>query len=83
MVIEIPGSIGTRGAIKAVVDKAIPLGLISRSLKEEEKGLGITEVPYAQVAIVIAAHPRVTDENISTGELICCTSGAVENSCFG
>lgn len=56
--IEIPGSIGTRGAIKAVADKAITLGLISRSLKEEEKLLGITAVPYAQVAIVIAAHPQ-------------------------
>lgn len=73
--IEIPGSIGTRGAIKAVADKAITLGLVSRSLKEEEKLLGITEVPYAQVAIVIAAHPRVTDENITTGELIAIIDG--------
>lgn len=73
--IEIPGSIGTRGAIKAVADKAITLGLISRSLKDEDKLLGITEVPYAQVAIVIAAHPRVPDENITTGELIAIIDG--------
>lgn len=70
MAIDIPGSIGTRGAIRAIADKAITLGLISRPLKEEEKLLGITEAPYARVAIVIAAHPRVPDEDISTGELI-------------
>ncbi|MDK9707262.1 MAG: substrate-binding domain-containing protein [Desulforhopalus sp.] len=73
--IEIPGSIGTRGAIKAVADKAIHLGLISRSLKEEEKRQDITEVPYAQVAIVIAANSRVAEDTITTGELIAIIDG--------
>ena len=35
--IQVPGSIGTKGAISAVMDGAITFGLISRSLKEDEK----------------------------------------------
>lgn len=68
--IDIPGSIGTRGAIKAVADGAISLGLISRSLKEEEKALGIVSQPYARVAIIVGAHPGVSDDDITSRELI-------------
>ncbi|MHC1728866.1 MAG: PstS family phosphate ABC transporter substrate-binding protein [Syntrophobacteraceae bacterium] len=68
--IEVPGSIGTRGAIRAAADGAISLGLISRPLTEDEQELGLTAVPYARTAIVIAAHPSVADEGISSRELI-------------
>ncbi len=68
--IDIPGSIGTRGAIKAVTDGAITFGLISRPLKEEEKALGLVAKPYAQTAIVIGAHPGVPDQSITSQELI-------------
>jgi hypothetical protein len=62
--IDVPGSIGTRGAIKAAADGAIALGLISRSLKEEEKALGLIVHPYARVAIVITANPTVDKHNV-------------------
>lgn len=68
-VIDIPASIGTRGAIKAVAEGAIPLGLISRPLKAEEQALGLMEKPYARVAIVLAAHAGVPDETITSQEL--------------
>jgi phosphate transport system substrate-binding protein len=68
--IDVPGSIGTRGAIKAVADGAITFGLISRPLTEEEKGLRLVAQPYAQVAIIIGAHPSVPDEGFTTRELI-------------
>lgn len=68
--INVPGSIGSKGAIKAVADGAITFGLISRPLKAEEKALGITARPYARVAIVIGAHPTVPDQNINSQELI-------------
>ena len=38
--IDVPGSIGSKGAIQAVSEGAIPLGLISRPLKETEKKAG-------------------------------------------
>lgn len=68
--IDVPGSIGTRGAIKAVADGAITFGLISRPLQEEEKTLGLVAQPYAHVAIVIGVHPSVKDESITSQELI-------------
>ena len=68
--IDVPGSIGTRGAIKAVSEGAIALGLISRPLKEEEKALGLAVRPYARTAIIIGVNSRVKDESITTQELI-------------
>lgn len=68
--IDVPGSIGTRGAIQAVTDGAISFGLISKPLTEEEKGRDLVAQPYAQVAIVIGAHPSVPDECVTSAELI-------------
>lgn len=68
--IDVPGSIGTKGAIAAIADGAIALGLTSQPLKEEEKAQGIVVLPYGQVAIVIAAHPTVPDQNITSEELV-------------
>lgn len=68
--IDVPGSIGTKGAIKAVTDGAITLGLISRPLKDEEKSLGLVEHPYARVAIIVGVHSNVQDDTITTRELI-------------
>lgn len=68
--ITVPGSIGSRGAIKAAAEGAIPLGLTSRPLKEEEKSTGLAQRPYALVAIVIGADPAVPDDNITSQELV-------------
>jgi phosphate transport system substrate-binding protein len=68
--IEVPGSIGTRGAIKATADGAITFGLISRSLKEEEMALGLKAKSYARVPIVVGTHPGVKDKGITFQELI-------------
>ncbi len=73
--VEVPGSIGTRGAIKAVIEGAIPLGLISRPLKAEEKAQGLVSRPYARTAIVIGVHPSVKDETLSTHDLMAIIKG--------
>ena len=70
IVIDVPGSIGTRGAIKAVAEKAIAIGLISRPLKVEEKAQGLVAKSYARVAIIIGAHSAVPDKSITSQELI-------------
>lgn len=69
-VVQVPGSIGTRGAIKAAADGAIALGLISRPLQPGELALGFTAVPYARVPLALAVHPSVPDRGISAAELI-------------
>jgi len=70
IIIEVPGSIGTKGAITAVADGAITFGLISRSLKADEKSPGLVARPYARVPIVVGAHPAVTDDEITFQELV-------------
>ncbi len=73
--INIPGSIGTRGAIKAVSDGAIALGLVSQPLKDMEKDLVLVSREYARVAIVIGVHPTVPDQDITSGELVAIYQG--------
>jgi len=68
--IEVPGSIGTKGAIKAAADGAVTFGLISRSLKENEKSQRLVEWPYARVPIVVGANSAVADDNITFQELV-------------
>ena len=68
--INIPGSIGSNGAIKAVADNAITLGLISRPLKEAEKSPGLVARPYACVPIVVGAHAAIADDEITFQELV-------------
>jgi phosphate transport system substrate-binding protein len=68
--ISVPGSIGTKGAIKASADGAITLGLISRPLQKEELDLGLTAMRYGRVPIVVATHPGVKDEGVTFQELI-------------
>ena len=75
IVIAVPGSIGTQGAIAATDDGAISLGLISRPLKDEEKALGIVAKPYARVAMVIGVHPSVQDTGITSEDLIAILKG--------
>jgi phosphate transport system substrate-binding protein len=70
IVIEVPGSIGTKGAIKAAAGGAITFGLVSRSLSKEELALGLKEAPYARVPIVIAAHPGVKEKGVTSQELV-------------
>ncbi|MDT8900738.1 substrate-binding domain-containing protein [Anaeroselena agilis] len=69
-VVEVPKSIGTSGAIKAVQEGALELGLVSRSLTAGEKASGLNEIPYAKVAIIFAAHPDVPDNDVTLDDIV-------------
>jgi phosphate transport system substrate-binding protein len=66
--IEVPPSIGSTGGIQAAAAGSVTVGLVSRPLKDAEKGL--TVVPYARSAIVLGAHPTVPDDEITLDDLI-------------
>lgn len=68
--IEVPASIGSTGGIRAAADGAIDLGLISRPLKEKEKGLGLEVRNYARTPLIIGVHPSVPDDNITFAEIL-------------
>lgn len=62
-------SIGSGGGVRAVMDGAVDVGLISRPLTEEEGRIGLVVVPYARTAVVVARHPGAPAECLSSGEL--------------
>jgi phosphate transport system substrate-binding protein len=74
--VEVPKSIGTDGAVKAVQAGTLELGLVSRPLTAAEKASGLVEIPYARVAIVFAAHPGVPDNDVTTDDIVNIHRGA-------
>jgi len=68
--VDVPGSIGSEGAINAVQLGQLELGLTSRHLTPQERALGLQELPYARVAVVFGVHGDVLDKGISTADLI-------------
>lgn len=68
--IDVPESIGSTGGIQAVAYGAIALGLISRELKDKEKGKGLTVLTYARTPMIIGVHPSVPEDNITYEELL-------------
>lgn len=68
-------SIGSTGGIRAASDGAVHLGLISRPLTAEERRLGLTVIPYARVAVVVAAHKSVPQRGLSRAALLAIYDG--------
>lgn len=73
--ITVPGSIGTKGAITAIKDKAITFGLISRPLKEKEQSPDYVTEAYARTAIVLAVHPTVHDDAVTSADVVAIYKG--------
>lgn len=73
--IDVPKSIGSTGGIKAAAEGAVALGLSSRPLDVRESASGLRALPYARVAIVMAAHPGVPADGLSTEDLISIVRG--------
>lgn len=68
-------SIGSSGGIRAAHDRAIEVGLVSRPLKPDEQGFGLDVIPYARVAVVVAANPTVPTRGISREDLLALYDG--------
>lgn len=68
-------SIGSTGAVRAVADGAISIGLIARPLRDEERALGLDVTPYARIPITFIAHPDVRDRDITPSELVASLRG--------
>lgn len=63
-------SIGSSGGVRAVLEGAVGLGLVSRPLSATERDTGIRVIPYARVAVVAAANPSVPNEEITAADLV-------------
>jgi len=70
LAVEVPESLGTSGAVAALRDGAIDVGLASRPLRPEELEGGVAEVPLARVAHALVVHARTGVERISQDEVV-------------
>jgi phosphate transport system substrate-binding protein len=70
-------SIGSTGAVRALRDDAIDIGLISRPLTERElRGVALRVTPYARTPVVLAAHPGTSQRSLRRADLVALVRGA-------
>ena len=63
-------SIGSGGGVRALLDGAIGIALVSRPLKPRERERGLVATPYARIPVVVAAHIDVPDKTITGDRLV-------------
>jgi len=68
--IHVHESIGSTGGVRALIDGAIDVALISRPLTRDEAAAGLRSSPYALDAVVFAGHPSVPVAGISSVEAV-------------
>jgi phosphate transport system substrate-binding protein len=66
--IQLLASLGSGGALKAVAQGALDVGLSGRALKPEEQALGLVAMAYARTPFVFAVGPRTGIVGITAGE---------------
>ncbi|MBI5014698.1 MAG: substrate-binding domain-containing protein [Deltaproteobacteria bacterium] len=75
--VDVPDSTGSGGGIKAVGEGKAELGRVARKIKEKEKGLGLTYLPFARVPVVFAAHPSVKLKGLTAAQSAAIFTGQV------
>jgi phosphate transport system substrate-binding protein len=67
--VRVPESIGTGGALRALADGAIDVGLASRPLSAPERAAGLVESPLARIPVAAVVHPEVSVSGLTLAEL--------------
>lgn len=62
-------NVGSSGAIKAVAEGALDVGISGRPLRPEEQARGLLALAFAQTALVFAAGPGVKAGSMTASEL--------------
>jgi phosphate transport system substrate-binding protein len=62
-------SVGSSGAIQAVAEGVLDIGISGRPLSPEERARGLVELAYASTPFVFAAGPRVTAAGLTESQL--------------
>jgi phosphate transport system substrate-binding protein len=67
--IVVPGSIGTTGAIKAIREGVITLGLASRPLAAHEMEQGLKQIHYASLGLAVVVNPSTPETELDSHTL--------------
>jgi phosphate transport system substrate-binding protein len=73
--VQLPESLGTGGAVAALVDGAIDIGLASRPLSEAERATGVKEHPLARSPIGLLRQMRRAGSGLTLEDLIATLDG--------
>ncbi len=76
--VYLPG-LHSGGGIKGVASGDLELGAVSRSLNADENDLGLTYVQLADDGLVIAVHPSVTIDELTSQQVRDIYSGKYDN----
>ncbi len=72
-------SIGTSGAVRALRDGAIDLGMASRELSAQELGQELVQTPWATTSLAFVAHPEVRVQRVKPSLLVDMMRGTVSH----
>jgi phosphate transport system substrate-binding protein len=69
VIVHVPSSIGSTGAIKAVKAGQIDVGLSYRPLKPDERGMGIIEEPYGRTLFIFGVQESNPTNGLTLAEI--------------
>ena len=68
--IQIPDGISSNGGMEAVKNGAVDLGLTARpQLTEAEKKMGLVQLVFARIGVIVGVNPTVTENDLSGQQL--------------
>ncbi len=67
--LRVLASVGTSGALEAVAQGALDVGISARPLEPAERTLGLVGIPYARTPFLFAVGPRTRITNVTPGEI--------------
>ncbi len=68
--LRVAESIGTGGAVRAVMDGVIDVGLASRTLSPKETSKGVVQTPMARSVLAFATHRTLGVQALTTQQLL-------------
>ena len=77
--VEVPPSIGTVGAMRLITSGQAVLVRVARPLTKEEKGQGLTYLPFARDMVIFGVGAKVPVREITTTQLVEVYSGKIKN----
>lgn len=79
IIITVPPSIGTDGAINGCANGKFMLGRIGRPLKDNEKEMGLKEILFCKIPVVFFVHEMVNVKNLTVSQICDIYQGKITN----